>query len=129
MKLSVVATDILGVSGRAMLAALIGGERDPEALAGLAKASLRNKHGALVESLTGRFDEHHAFLCRIILRRIDELTAVVDEVTSRIDIELVPFQDAMSHLVTIPGVDRKAAAVIIAETGADTTTLTRLAAR
>src|SRR6478735_4047089 len=119
VKLSVVATDILGVSGRAMLAALIGGERDPEALAGLAKASLRNKHGALVESLTGRFDEHHAFLCRIILRRIDELTAVVDEVTSRIDIELVPFQDAMSHLVTIPGVDRKAAAVIIAETGAD----------
>ena len=119
MKLSVVASDILGVSGRAMLAALIEGERDPEALAGLAKASLRNKHDALVESLTGRFDDHHAFLCQIILRRIDELTAVVEEVTGRIDTELAPFHDAIEHLVTIPGVDRKAAAVIIAETGAD----------
>src|SRR6478735_3950224 len=106
VKLSMVATDILGVSGRAMLAALIGDERDPEALAGLAKASLRNKHDALVE-LTGRFDDHHAFLCRIILRRIDELSAVVEEVTGRIDTELAPFHDAVEHLVTIPGVDAR----------------------
>jgi transposase len=73
----------------------------------------------LVESLTGRFDDHHALLCRMILRRIAELDAVIAEVTARIDIELVPFHDTMEHLVTIPGVDRKAAAVIIAETGAD----------
>lgn len=119
MKISVVATDILGVSGRAMLAALIDGERDPEILAELAKARLRLKHDALIEALTGRFDEHHAFLCQIILRRIDELTAVIAEVTGRIDTELAPFHDALEHLVTIPGVDRKAAAVIIAETGAD----------
>lgn len=119
VKLSVVASDILGVSGRLMLAALIEGERDPEMLAGLAKASLRKKHDALVESLTGRFDEHHAFLCQIILRRIDELTAVIAEVTGRIDTELAPFHAAVKHLVTIPGIDRKAAAVIIAETGAD----------
>ncbi len=69
--------------------------------------------------MTGRFDEHHAFLCQIILRRIDELTVVIEEVTGRIDTELAPFHDTVEHLVTIPGVDRKAAAVIIAETGGD----------
>jgi len=67
----------------------------------------------------GRFNDHHAFLCGIILRRIDELTAVIEEVTSRIDAELVPFDDAVEHLVTVPGIDRKGAAVIIAETGGD----------
>jgi transposase len=119
VKLSVVATNILGVSGRAMMQALIDGERDPETLAELAKARLRVKHDALIEALTGRFDEHHAFLCQIILRRIDELSAVIEEVTVRIDAELAPFQDAVEHLVTIPGLDRRGAAVIIAETGAD----------
>ena len=73
------ATDILGVSGRAMMQALINGERDPEILADLAKQKLRLKHDALVEALTGRFNEHHAFLCGIILRRIDELSAVIEE--------------------------------------------------
>ena len=119
VKLSVVATDILGVSGRAMLAALIDGERDPEVLADLAKQRLRLKHDALVQALTGRFNEHHAFLCGIILRRIDELTAVIQEVTVRIDAELAPFADAVEHLITVPGIDRKGAAVIIAETGGD----------
>jgi transposase len=119
VKLSVVATDILGVSGRAMIQALIDGERDPENLAQLAKARLRLKHDALIEALTGRFDDHHAFLCRIILRRIDELSAVIEEVTGRIETELTPFHDAVERLVTIPGVDRGAAAVILAETGGD----------
>lgn len=119
MKLSVVATDILGVSARAMMQALIEGERDPEILAELAKQKLRLKHDALVEALTGRFNDHHAFLAGVILRRIDELSAVIDEVTSRIDTELAPFADAVKHLVTVPGIDRKGAAVIIAETGGD----------
>ena len=119
VKLSVVATDILGVSGRAMMAALIGGEHDPEALADLAKQKLRLKHDALVEALTGRFNDHHAFLCTIILRRIDELTAIIEEVTARINTELIPFKSAVDHLVTIPGIDSKGAAVIIAETGGD----------
>jgi len=65
----------------------------------------------------GRFNDHHAFLRGIILRRIDELAAVIEEVTSRIDAELVPFDDAVEHLVTVPGIDRKGAAVIIAEPG------------
>lgn len=114
-------TDILGVSGRAMLTALIDGERDPETLAELARQRLRNKHDALVETVIGHFDDHHAFLCRIILGRIDELTQAAEEVTKRIDTELAPFQEAVEHLVSIPGVDRKAAAVIIAETGDDMT--------
>jgi hypothetical protein len=84
-----------------------------------AKARLRLKHDALIEALTGRFDDHHAFLCRIILRRIDELSAVIEEVTGRIETELAPFHDAVDRLVTIPGVDRSAAAVILAETGGD----------
>lgn len=67
----------------------------------------------------GPLHDHHAFLCGIILRRIDELTEVIEEVTSRIDAELVPFDDAVEHLVTVPGIDRKGAAVIIAETGGD----------
>lgn len=117
VKLSVVATNILGVSGMAMLAALIDGERDPDVLAEMARQRLRAKHDALVEALTGRFDEHHAFLCQIILRRMDELTVVIEKVTGRIDTELAPLHDTVEHLVTIPGVDRKAAAVIIAETG------------
>lgn len=121
MKLSAVATDILGVSGRAMMQALIDGERDPHVLADLAKQKLRLKHDALVEALTGRFNDHHAFLCAIILRRIDELSAVIEEVTARIDTELAPFADTVQHLVTIPGIDRKGAAVIIAETGGDMT--------
>ena len=71
IKLSVVATDILGASGRAMLAALIAGQRDPAALAELAKSSLRRKLDDLREALTGRFDEHHAFLLAKMLARID----------------------------------------------------------
>lgn len=106
VKLSAVATDILGVSGRLMMQALIDGERDPQVLADLAKQKLRLKHDALVEALTGRFNDHHAFLCAIILRRIDELSAVIEEVTARIDTELAPFADMIEHLVTIPGIDR-----------------------
>src|SRR5688572_30074402 len=104
-----------------MMQALIDGERDPQVLADLAKQKLRLKHDALVEALTGRFNDHHAFLCTIILRRIDELSAVIDEVTARIDTELTPFADVVGHLVTVPGIDRKGAAVIIAETGGDMT--------
>jgi hypothetical protein len=62
-----VATDILGVSGRAMLEALIAGQRDPKLLAELARGRLRVKHAALVQALTGRFDDHHAVLARMLL--------------------------------------------------------------
>jgi transposase len=85
IKLSSVATDIFGVSGRAMLEALIQGERDPEALAGLARGRLRVKHAALVAALTGRFDEHHAFVARMLLDQIDALGGQIERLTTRIE--------------------------------------------
>src|SRR5262245_37305610 len=78
IKLSSVATDILGVSGRAMLEALIAGERDPKVLAELARGRLRVKRAALVEALTGRFDDHHAELARLLLDQIDALSAKIE---------------------------------------------------
>jgi transposase len=83
--LSTVASNILGVSGRAMLEALIAGERDPETLAQLARGRMRAKHAALVEALTGRFDDHHAKLARLLLDQIDALSAKIEALTLRID--------------------------------------------
>ncbi len=85
IKLSSVASDILGVSGRAMLEALIDGERDPVLMADLARRRLRIKIPALTEALQGRFVEHHAFMVRIHLDLIDQHTAAVDQLTERIE--------------------------------------------
>src|SRR5438309_922196 len=75
IKLSVVVSDLFGVSGRAMLAALMAGERDPAVLAGLARGSMRSKTSRLAEALTGRFTDHHAFLLTQMLQRIDAISA------------------------------------------------------
>jgi transposase len=85
IKLGTVATDILGVSGRAMLEALIAGQRDPKVLAELARGRLRVKHAALVQALTGRFGDHHAVLARMLLDQIDALSGQIDQLTSRIE--------------------------------------------
>jgi transposase len=85
IKLSTVATDIMGVSGRAMLEALIAGWRDPKVLAELARGRMRGKRGALVQALTGRFDDHHAELARMLLDDYDALTAQIDRLTVRIE--------------------------------------------
>ncbi len=119
IKLSSVATDISGVSGRAMLQALIDGEREPAALADLAKQRLRKKIPELTEALTGRFSEHHAFLARLHLDIIDQHTRVIDELTSRIEAVITPFRGARDLMVSIPGISVGVADVIIAETGAD----------
>ncbi len=119
IKLSSVATDITGVSGRAMLNALVAGERAPEVLAELAKRRLRTKIPELTEALTGRFNEHHAFLVTVHLNLIDEHTRAIDEITQRIEGAMAPFAGARDLLVTIPGVSTKVADVIVAETGAD----------
>lgn len=122
VKLSAVATDILGVSGRAMMQALIDGERDPQVLPiwpnrSCGSNTMRwSRRRPAVSTITTRSSAHS-----FILRRIDELSAVIEEVTARIDTELAPFADTIEHLVTIPGIDRKGAAVIIAETGGDMT--------
>lgn len=119
IKLSSVATNIMGVSGRAMLEALISGEDDPDALAQLAKQRLRNKIPELTEALTGRFGEHHAFLARIHLDLIDQHSAAIDELANRIEVVITPFRAARDLLISIPGISTTIADVIIAEIGDD----------
>lgn len=109
IKLSTVATDILGVSGRAMLDALIDRERDVHTLARMAKAWMRPKIPALVEALTGNFSEHHAFLCRMHLERIDQIKTAIAELSARIEEEMRPFARQLELLRTIPGVGRAVA--------------------
>jgi transposase len=119
IKLSSVASDITGVSGRAMLEALIDGQRDPAALADLARRRLRSKIPALTEALTGRFSEHHAFLTRIHLDLIDRHTQAITDVTERIEQVNEPFRAFRTLICTIPGIGTGVADVITAETGAD----------
>ena len=134
IKLSSVASDLFGVSGRAMLGALIAGERDPYVLAGMAKRRLRGKHDALVEALTGRFDAHHAELISMLLDQIDSLSAKIEAITQRVeellaeipaarapssdrlDGEQTPL-DAVGRLDEITGIGVLAAQTIIAEVG------------
>jgi transposase len=141
IKLSSVASEIMGVSGRAMIEALIAGERNPYVLAGLAKGQLRKKHDRLVEALTGRFDDHHAELARMLLDQIDGLSAKIDALTLRTDqlIAEIPAarapidpgrgghpQDAataplsaVERLDEITGIGPHTAQVLIAELGLD----------
>jgi transposase len=119
IKLSVVASDIFGVSGRAMLAALIAGERDPKALAQLARTRLRAKRSQLEEAFCGHFSDHHAFLLARMLSRIDQASADIAELEAKIDQEVAPFARAVDRLDEITGVGRTAAGVIIAEIGTD----------
>ncbi|GAC1459503.1 MAG: IS110 family transposase [Pseudarthrobacter sp.] len=123
IKLSSVASDIMGVSGRAMLEALIAGAGDPAGpdpavLADLAKRRLRNKIPELAQALNGRFTEHHAFLARMHLDLIDRMSQAVDELTARIEVVIEPFRGQIALLVTVPGIARLTADVIIAEAAA-----------
>jgi transposase len=119
IKLSSVATDIAGVSGRAMLEALIAGQTDPAVIADLAKRTLRRKIPDLTEALVGRFNEHHAFMARLFLDRIDAHTADIGRLDARIEEAMVPFRLARELLMSIPGFSTKTAEVFIAETGGD----------
>jgi transposase len=121
IKLSVVVSDLFGVSGRAMMAALIDGQRDPAVLAGLARGSMRSKTGQLTEALTGRFTDHHAFLLQQMLMRVDATSADIAIVQERIDTQIVPFAAAVARLDDIPGIGVTAAQTIIAEIGLDMT--------
>jgi transposase len=119
IKLSVVASDIFGVSGRDMLAALVAGERDPKVLARLARTRLRAKTAQLEEAFTGRFSDHHAFLLERMLSRIDQANADIAAVEAKIEEQIAPFAAAVDQLDEICGVGRAAAQVIIAEIGVD----------
>ncbi len=119
IKLSSVASDIFGVSGRHILAEMIAGQRDPRALAQLARASLRAKLSLLEQALTGHFDDHHGFLCQMMLDRIDDLTGKIDELTARIEEQIAPFAAQVAQLDEVTGIGRVCAQELIAEIGVD----------
>jgi transposase len=121
IKLSSVASKVLSVSGRAMLDALLSGTNDPEALADLARGRLRRKLPALREALAGRFSQNHALLVSQILAHVDFLDESIAALSERIEALLLPFARELELLDTIPGVDRRAAEVILAEVGPDMT--------
>jgi transposase len=121
IKLSSVVSDIFGVSGREMLAALIAGEADPKALAQLARTRMRVKIPLLEEAFVGRFTNHHRFLLRTMLARIDQASADIAAVETEIEELVAPFARTVERLDEVPGIGVTAAHVIIAEVGLDMT--------
>ena len=121
IKLDCVASDLLGVSGRLMLDALVAGTTDPDVLADLAKGRLRAKLPALREALEGRFNRLHALLIGAILAHLDFLDEQIDRLSEAIEERIAPFAGAVELLCSIPGVQRRTAEVIIAEIGPDMT--------
>jgi transposase len=121
IKLSVVASDIFGVSGREMMAALIAGERDPKALAQLARARMRAKIPLLEEAFVGHFTNHHRFLLGRMLARVDQTSADILAVEARIEELILPFARSVDQLDEITGVGITAAHVLVAEIGVDMT--------
>ena len=119
IKLSSVASTLRTQSARRILDALVAGERDPHALASLAHTSMSKKSTALVEASTGRFTDHHAFMVKLHLERIDQIEATITVLDARIDAVMKPFQLARELLMTIPGISTNVANVIIAEAGVD----------
>ena len=119
IRLDSVASDVLGVSGRAMLRALIAGERDPEILAEMAKGVLRKKIPELREALHGRFREHHALLVELALTHIEQIEGAIARLDVEVDKVIAPFAVARDLLDTITGVGKRAAECIIAEIGVE----------
>ncbi|MGH3919184.1 MAG: IS110 family transposase [Pseudonocardiaceae bacterium] len=119
IKLSVVASDIFGVSGRDMMAALVSGVRDPKVLARMARGRLRAKITQLEEAFTGYFTDHHAVLLTKMLARIDGLGTDIAELESTIEEMVAPFAQVLDRLDEIPGIGTTGARVIIAEIGLD----------
>jgi transposase len=121
IKLSVVASDIFGVSGREMMAALIAGQHDPRVLAQMARGAMRGKLSALEEAFHGHFTDHHGFLLSKMLTRVDALTSDIAELDAVIEELVTPFVSAIERIDEIPGFGPIAAAGVIAEIGLDMT--------
>ncbi len=121
IKLDCVASDILGVSGRAMLDALVAGTTDPRVLADLAKGRLRSKLVALTEALEGRFEAHHALVIGAILAHLDFLDEQITRLSDAIEEQLGPFATGVELAATMTGVARRTAEVMVAEIGVDMT--------
>jgi transposase len=121
IKLAAVVTDIRGVSARAMLEALIAGQRDVTTLAALARGRLRTKRDQLEEALRGAFTPHHGFLLTEYLSQIDYFDDAIDRVSAMIAQQLTAEQEAITLLDTIPGVSQRTAEILLAEIGTDMT--------
>lgn len=119
IKLASVVTNIEGVSGRAILDAIIDGKASPEAMADLAKGRLRTKRDALEQALAGRVQAHHRFILKELLCQIDSLDETIERFDTEIQDYCRPFEVAIEHLDTIPGVARETAEVIVSEIGVD----------
>lgn len=121
VKLSSVASDVLGRSGRDMLEALVAGSRDPEVLAELARGQLRRKLPQLTSALNGRFGGHHALLVSEVLSLLDYLDESIERLSGEIDRVIAPFAEHRDRLASAPGIDKRMAEAIIAEIGVDMT--------
>src|SRR5580693_10294386 len=119
IKLGSVATDVFGVSGRAILRALLDDTASPEEMAELARGRLRSKRVELAHSLKGQVEDYHRFLLSMQLRRVEDTEQYIEQLDQRIAEKLEPYQSAMALLMQIPGVDWVVAAVLIAEIGTD----------
>ena len=119
LKLTGLLSNILGVSGRAILHALVAGETDPERLADLVQGRLKASRAALVAALHGRLTAHHRFLLQLHLTQVDALEQAVHDVEERLGHALVPFRTALDRLITMPGVSETVARVVVAEIGFD----------
>lgn len=112
IKLGSVATDVFGVSGRAILRALIDNTASPAEMAELARGRLRRKRDELIHALNGRMDDTHRFLLSMQLRRVEDIEALIETLDQRIDEKLTPYRTEMALLTQIPGVDWVVAAVL-----------------
>jgi transposase len=119
IKLSSVASDALGVSGREMIRGLIAGQQDPAALAGHARGALKSKRAALEEALEGKVTEHHRFLLGLLLEDLEQTEGLIAKLEQRIEEAMAPFAEQLTLLDSIPGVNRRVAEVILAEVGPD----------
>jgi transposase len=119
IKLASVASDVLGASGRAMIRAMIAGQQDPATLAEMARRKLRAKIPALQQALHGRVTEHHRFQLQLLMDHLESLEGLIARLSERVEQVIAPFEEAISRLVTIPGVERRTAENLIAELGPD----------
>ena len=119
IKLASVATDVMGVSGGAMLEGIVGGQATPEEMAELAKGRMREKRAELAKALSGRVKPHHRFVLTELLCQIDNLDEAVEHFNAQIEEYCRPFEQAVTLLDTIPGVGPETAQVIVAEIGVD----------
>jgi transposase len=119
IKLDSVVSDVMGLSGRKMIEALIAGESDPERLAQLAHRRIKARPEVLREALRGRVTRHHRFLLRLHLQQVDAINAAIQQIDQEVDQHVEPFRTTVLLLSTIPGIDELSACVILAEIGRD----------